>query len=110
MQTAIPTSQIANAETDYRFLRRVLLVDALFCAISGIVLVLFAQPIATFVGVNVPGAVLAIGLVLLAVSVFIFITMRARPLSPATVMLIIGGNVAWIVASIALLIADASIL
>ncbi len=110
MQSTISANPVVAGETDHHFLRRVLIVDGLFCAISGIEMAVFAQPTATFLGVDQPFAIIVIGLALLAVSAFIFLTLRAKPLPAASIRLLVGGNVAWVVSSFALLVADMSLL
>jgi hypothetical protein len=106
MQTTISTNQIAPLETDRHILRRVLSADCLVCGISGTFLVLFSAPVATFLGVESSLVILVVGLVLLASAGLIFLTLRQRPLQPTRVNLVIGANVAWTAASLALLTID----
>lgn len=102
MQTTISASQIAPQ----RFLRRVLTADSLFCAVTGVALVVLAQPIASFLNFGAPLAVLGIGLFLLAAAAIIYLTQRETPIRQLGVNLVISANVAWVVASVALVIFD----
>ncbi len=106
MQTTISASQVTPTATDQRLLRRVLTADSLFCAVTGAALVIFAQPIATFLNVGTPLAVEGIGLFLLAAAAIIYLTQREQPIRQMGVNLVISANVAWVVASVALVILD----
>ena len=106
MDTTYSASQITTVDTDHRFLRRVMTVDAVCCAVCGAFLALFAQPVATFVGVGVPLDIVFVGLILLGTSFLLYLTLRAVPLRKSSVQFFIVANVLWSVASIALAATD----
>lgn len=97
METAFaqtPTARIT--------LRQVLTFDALTCAAFGLLLVLAAAPLAPLVGL--PAALLFwAGVVLFPSAVLMFLA--ARKTAPLLVWTIILGNVAWVLASIAVVFA-----
>jgi len=84
-------------------LRAVLLADALTCLAMGLVLTLAATQLASLTGIP-PALLLFAGAALLPVASFMaFVALRALGAGWA-VRLVIAGNVAWIAASVALLV------
>jgi hypothetical protein len=106
MGATISTNRPASIEVSQRFLRRMMTADSIFCAVSGLGLIFFEQPIATFLGAASPLIILTIGLILLGTALFIFVSLRDAPLEATKVRLLIAGNALWVVASIALVIAN----
>jgi hypothetical protein len=97
-QTVVQPRQIT-------WLRNVLFVDALFCALGGIVFAVGATLLATLTGMSASFlAVIGVGLVVWATVPFM--AARREPTSPSTVLLVVAVNVAWVIASVILLIAD----
>lgn len=87
------------------WLRNVLVVDALFCAVGGIVFAVGAPPLATLTGMSTAFlAVVGVGLIVWATVPFM--AARREPTNPGMVMLVVAVNGAWVIASIALLITD----
>jgi hypothetical protein len=89
-----------------QFLRRALLADAIFSGISAIVMTLDAGALASFL--NLPEALLReTGLFLIAYAALVG-WLGTRPSVPkALVMIVVIGNAAWTLASIALLFSGA---
>jgi hypothetical protein len=87
------------------WLRNVLFVDALFCALGGVVFAVGATPLATLTGMSA-AFVVVIGVGLVVWATVPFMAARREPTNPGTVMFVVVVNVAWVVASIILLIAD----
>jgi hypothetical protein len=89
-----------------QFLRRALLADAIFSGISAVVMALDAGALASFL--NLPEALLReTGLFLVAYAALVG-WLGTRPAVPrALVMIVVIGNAAWTVASIALLFSGA---
>ncbi|MBR0696316.1 hypothetical protein [Bradyrhizobium lablabi] len=89
-----------------QFLRRALLADAIFSGVSAIVMTLDAGAMASFL--NLPEALLReTGLFLIAYTALVG-WLGTRPSVPkALVMIVIAGNAAWTLASIALLFSGA---
>ena len=87
------------------FLRRVLAVDALASAASGIAMIAFAEVLANLL--QLPADLLSeAGIVLLPFAAFVgFVAARSEPARFA-VWAIIGLNILWVVDSILLLVAD----
>ncbi|WP_034859262.1 hypothetical protein [Sinorhizobium sojae] len=85
------------------FLRIVLGIDAASCAIMGLGLVADARAIAKITALSSTLMTVA-GLVLLPVALFIAIVAAQRPIPAIGVWIVIAGNLAWGVASVALLL------
>lgn len=89
-----------------QFLRRALLADALFSGVSAIGLSLDATRLAPLLGL--PAALLqSTGLFLIGYAAFVGWLGTRRAMPKALVMLVIAGNAAWTVASLALLLSAA---
>lgn len=86
------------------FIRRVLFVDAATCAGTGLFLALLAAPLAPFLGLPAE-LLLYAGLALLPIAAFIAWVATRDEISAAGVRLVIVGNAAWVLASLALLFA-----
>ena len=85
--------------------RNIVLFDAATCAVMGVALVLAASPLAAFT--SIPFAVLFYaGLALLPVAAFMAAVGFARVRSVLGPIVVIGGNAAWVVASVALMVGD----
>ena len=89
-----------------QFLRRALLADAIFSGVSAVVMTLDAGALAPFL--NLPEALLReTGLFLIAYTALVA-WLGTRPSVPkALVMIVVAGNAAWTLASIALLFSGA---
>lgn len=84
-------------------LRNILLADAATCVAMGLLLVAGAEPLAKLLSLPKPLLTYA-GAALLPVAAFIvWVATRTRPNVPATWFVIVG-NVAWVLASFALLV------
>ena len=86
------------------FIRRVLFVDAATCVATGLFLALLAAPLAPFLGLPAD-LLLYAGLALLPIAAFIAWVAAREQISAAGVRLVIVGNAAWVLASLALLFA-----
>jgi hypothetical protein len=86
------------------FVRRVLFVDAATCVGTGLFLALLAAPLAPFLGLPAE-LLLYAGLALLPIAAFIAWVATREQMSAAGVWLVIIGNAAWVLASLALLFA-----
>lgn len=88
------------------FLRRALLADAIFSGISAVVMTLDASALASFL--NLPEALLReTGLFLILYAALVGWLGTRASLPKALVMLVVAGNAAWTIASIALLLSGA---
>ncbi|HEY0846374.1 MAG TPA: hypothetical protein VGE12_13480 [Noviherbaspirillum sp.] len=85
------------------FLRRVLLLDAATCVATGALLALGADFLSALFALPVM-LLREAGIVLFPVAAFIAFTATRKPLSPAMVWAVIGGNALWVAGSIGLLL------
>jgi hypothetical protein len=89
-----------------RFLRRVLLVDAATCVATGVLLTLDAGPLSGLLGL--PRALLFYaGASLFPCAALMLLIALREHLWRAGAWIVIGGNAAWVAASVALLLAAA---
>src|ERR1700716_2658855 len=88
------------------FLRRAILADAIFSGVSAVLLTFGAGALAPWL--NLPETLLReTGLFLIAYAVLVGWLGTRQSMPKALVMIVIAGNAAWTVASIALLFSDA---
>jgi hypothetical protein len=95
-----------NAQAPDGLARRVLIGDALLCALSGAVLVVASGAVSDFTGLEPGWVPAAIGVGLLAWAVDVALLARAAELRPSRVWMVIGGNLAWVIASYGVLLAS----
>jgi hypothetical protein len=88
-------------------LRNALRGNSIFSALTGLILVVDAQPLANFMGIEatLPFIVIGIGLLLHAAN--IFLNTRNRPVSKSFGWFAVIGDVVWVVATAVILITDA---
>jgi len=100
-ETVQGTSEVKKSS----FLQRVLKVDGTFSAVSGVLFVVGAGPLAAFLGLNAtwPLLVIGIGLLLYGADLWYFAT--REQLNPTWVKVSISLDAAWIVASWLILLA-----
>jgi hypothetical protein len=85
--------------------RNIVLFDAATCAVMGLALVVGAAPLSSFT--LIPSAVLSYaGMALLRIAAFMAAVALGRVRSIIGPALVVGGNVLWVVASVALLVDD----
>jgi hypothetical protein len=85
--------------------RNIVLFDAATCAVMGLALVLGGAPLASLT--LIPAAILTYaGLTLLPIAAFMAAVAVGRVRSLAGPVLVIGGNVLWVIASVALMAGD----
>ena len=93
------TVQGTSEATKSSFLQKVLKVDGTFSAVSGVLFVVGAGPLAAFLGLNVTWPLLVIGISLLLYGADLWYFATRKQLNPAWVKVSIALDVAWIVAS-----------
>lgn len=104
MQTPV-SEQINSAEEDNgRFLRRVLLGNALFTGSMAVALIIGAKPIAALSGLDYPLAYMALGIGLLPFAWFCAYTARQPELNLTNAKIILALDIVWVVASFFLLL------
>ena len=82
----------------------VLLTNAVFCFVSAVVLVAAAAPLGAFMGVD-PWILVTAGAALLGWAVFVFANARRSEPSVRLTWLTIGGDLLWVLAAIAIILA-----
>lgn len=85
-------------------LRRALLGNSIFSALSGVVLIAGASPIATFLGVDAPVVLAGIGVALAGYAVLLYRAATGEPLDPRAGMIAVELDVAWVIGSVILLV------
>ncbi len=88
-------------------LPRALRANAIFSAATGTALLALADVLGPTLGVSSPWVLRIVGLSLLPFAVQIWTLARSTPIPPARVRQVIGMDVAWVLASIVLLVVDA---
>jgi hypothetical protein len=86
-----------------RFLRTVLLVDAVTCVVTGLVMALGADVAASLTAVPAPLLRVA-GISLFPIAAFIALVGTRDSLAPPAVFVVIAGNALWVAASVLLLV------
>jgi hypothetical protein len=87
-------------------LRRTLLVNGVFSAVSGAAILSVSEQVAAFLGVPAPAAMVVLALVILAFALFVFLTLRSVPMNRGQATLILIGDIVWVVASAVILLGD----
>jgi hypothetical protein len=87
-----------------RLLRLALGGNAIFSGLSGLLLVAVPRRVADWLGIEALGLLLAIGIGLLLFALFLIFLVRARPLDAQAATSVIFGDLAWVLASGALLV------
>jgi hypothetical protein len=87
-------------------LANLLTLDACTCAGMGVALSVFHMPVSAWTGIPAPLLFWA-GVALLPVATFMAIIARMRPIPTLAAHAVVGGNVAWILASLGLPITSA---
>lgn len=99
------TLQTATQNSKSTLLRRTLQADAIFSALSGLVLIAEAKPLTSFFGVGTPLILLVVGAGCLLYAAGIFYNIRQPIINPAFAWFTIIGNAAWVLASLVILFA-----
>lgn len=105
-QVTVSATTVHTARPDHVLLRRTLVVNGLFSAISGALILLLSGPIATYFGLPSPTAMMALAVVILAFALFVYLTLRSVPMNRTQATLILIGDIVWVVASAIILVGD----
>ena len=87
--------------------RLVLRVDGLVSGVSGVAMIAGARPLGAFLGVDRPPALMAVGAGLLAYSAMLLLSARREELGRRALLVPVALNVAWVLASAALVLTGA---
>lgn len=96
---------INKSQGQSSLLRRVLRGNGLFSGISGLVLLVGAKPVAAFLGLAWPVALMSLGVTLLAYAAVLFWVTSQESIKRPFVQMAILLDVAWVVGSAAILLA-----
>ena len=91
--------------TDSKFLRRVLIADAVISGTTGLLLIAAAHPLSQLLAI-VPGLLRATGASLIPFAAFVTWVCTRAAIPRTSVWTVIALNAAWVVASFALLFVD----
>lgn len=97
---------ISSTQDKDRLLRSALLGNSIFSFLSGLDLVLFSRPVATFLGLSSPIVILALGIVLMAFAYVVFTQARNRPLDRSFARFAIVADLLWVIGSAVLIFTD----
>jgi hypothetical protein len=99
------TQSINKLQGQANLWRRVLRGNGLFSGISGLVLLVGAQPVAAFLGLEWPVALMSLGVTLLAFAAVLFWITAQESVARPFVQFVFLLDVAWVVGSAAILLA-----
>jgi hypothetical protein len=97
------TQTLATADRS-SLLRRVILADGVFTLLGGLLLTVDAGPIAALIGLPSSWILTILGLFCVGYSALLFLAARRSPIDRRQVLGFILGDVAWVVASAAILL------
>ena len=93
------TAQAQIQPAGAALLRRTLQANAVFSLATGLLLAVDAEPIAAFMGLPWPGALVAVGLATLAYAALLFLATRRAPIDRRHALGFVIADAAWVVAS-----------
>ena len=99
-------AQTTTQSTKSNLLSRVLQANGVFSGLSGATLTFAAGPLASFLGLNSPMILVGIGIALILYAPTLFYIAAQTPTNRKFVMTAIILDVAWVIASIDLLVTD----
>jgi hypothetical protein len=93
------TQSISGHNSQAGLLRNTLRADAIFSGVSGLIFVLAATPVAEFIGMAYPVALIIIGVGFFPWSYMVYRTAMAASVNDTAVRSIIILNIVWVIAS-----------
>ncbi len=93
------TAQTISQPTKANMLRRTLQTDATFSGLSGLLFILGAKPLVSFLGVGMPLILAVIGVNLLFYALILLYTASRENIDPRQVWVLIGLDMAWVLGS-----------
>ena len=100
---SVAQSQSQSQSQSSTLLRRALLGNSIFSALSGLFFLLGAAPIATFLGLDMPMMISFLGVDLLVFAAIVYKVATASPINRTFASVIIALDVVWVIGSIALI-------
>jgi len=96
-----------NTKSQFSNIRRILYANAIFCALSGLVLAFASKPVAAFLGIpSSSGILLGLGIVLLVYADIVYIFAKREEISKGFVLFVVIADSLWVLDSILLLVTD----
>jgi hypothetical protein len=93
-----------TGSTNLDGVKRAVSADAIFCAVCGLLSVALTQPISNWIGLANSSMLFALGIGLLIYGIGLFLFARRNPINAARFA--IGGNVLWILGTLAVLVTN----
>ena len=87
-------------------IRSILYGNALFSGVSGLLFILASQPIARFLGINMPLAILILGIGLVGYAALLYINASRPEISRSFVLFAVVADSVWVLLSIILLLTN----
>lgn len=97
------TTSIQHPSTESKLLRNALRGNAIFCALSGLVVLLAAQALAPFTGIDNPAVFVVLGIILLPYAAFLFWVSAQETINRTFGRTAVILDVAWVIGSIIIL-------
>lgn len=98
------TAQTSSQSSKSTLLRRTLQANGIFSGLSGIAFIADAGPLASFLGLTSALPLLVIGAVLLLHAAILLVKANQEPIDPRLAWYAIIGDVAWVIASVEILL------
>ena len=96
----------SSSSSSSNLLRRALLGNCIFSMLSGLFFLLAANPITSFLGLDLPMMISVTGINLLLFAAIVYKVATASPINRTLALIIVALDVAWVVGSIMLIFAN----
>ena len=100
---SVAQSQTQSQSDSPTLLRRALLANSIFSALSGLFFLLGAAPISAFLGLDMPMMIRFLGVDLLIFGAIVYKVATASPINRTFATVIVALDVVWVIGSIALI-------
>lgn len=87
-------------------IRSILYGNAIFSGVSGLLFIIASQPIARFLGINTPLAILMLGIGLVGYAALLYINASRTEISRSSVLFAVVADSVWVLLSIILLLTN----
>jgi hypothetical protein len=94
----------SHIQQDSNLIRYALYGNAAFSSVSGLVFLLAANPVSTFLGVNAPIEIALLGIGLMGYAALLFYNASRPMIDPSFALFAVIGDSLWVLASIVLLV------
>jgi len=87
-------------------IRSILYANAIFSGVSGLLFIIASQPIARFLGINIPLAILMLGVGLVGYAALLYLNASRPEISRSFVLFAVVADSVWVLLSIILLLTN----